>query len=316
MAERDRLQLLLQVARMYYIEELSQEQIAGTVGFSRPTVSRLLAEAKARGVVQITISHPAEASLAGERKLKERFGLQQAVVAQVEPDQRPDKAVGRLAAAAVAERGNDRAMIALSNGTSLGALVREMPQQRWDYSCVIQMVGSVGSGDPVLADSPDLCRHLAQRLGGTYRPMPVPIVLGSANIAHSMRQEEIVLTTLELAARSDIALLGVGAVDRSGASGSILRSFMTPEFQAEIKRGPAVAHICGHHFDARGRHVRTSQCERMIAMDPERLAGVGLAMVVAWGLEKVPAIHAVLRSGLVSGLATDEETAHLLLDYE
>jgi DNA-binding transcriptional regulator LsrR (DeoR family) len=41
-----------------------------------------------------------------------------------------------------------------------------------------------------------------------------------------------------------------------------------------------------------------------------------MSMVVAWGVDKVPAIHAVLRSGLASALATDEETAQLLLSYD
>jgi len=315
-ADRARIELLIRVARMYYLEDQSQDAIARTVGFSRPTVSRLLAEARFGGIVQISVGHPAQESLAEEKRLRDVFGLDLAVVAEVADGVRPADAVGRLAATTVAERGGDSSMIALSNGTSLGALVRAMPRQRWTYSCVIQMVGSIGTGDPTLADSPDLCRRLAERLGGTFRPMPVPLVLGSAQVAQSMRHEEIVLTTLELAARSDIALLGVGAVNRRGHSGAILSPFMTPELEAEIRRSPAVAHICGHHFDARGRHVQTSLCERTIAMEPQRLSGVGLVMVVAWGVEKVPAIHAVLKAGLIRALATDQETARLLLDYE
>lgn len=56
--ERAHVALLLEVARRYWEQGQSQADIAGAVGYSRPTVSRLLTEARARGVVQIRVSHP------------------------------------------------------------------------------------------------------------------------------------------------------------------------------------------------------------------------------------------------------------------
>ena len=55
--ERDDLQTLLQVSRLYYEEHLTQAEIARTIGYSRPTVSRLLARAQQRGIVRVTIAH-------------------------------------------------------------------------------------------------------------------------------------------------------------------------------------------------------------------------------------------------------------------
>lgn len=312
---RGHAQLLLDVARMYYQADLSQAEIATKIGYSRPTVSRLLAEAKRCKMVKVVIEHPLEQALELERQLEKRFKLKQVAVAEASERWRPEQAVGRLAAATIAEAGNDHTILALSNGTSVAAVVDAMPQLRWQFSNVVQMVGSLGRVGADLVDSPELCRRMAKRLGGTYRPMPVPIVLRSAAMAEAMRHEELVLTTLELAARSDIALVGVGSVGPHGHPGAILEPYMSPEASAEVVRRGAVAHICGHYFNARGEHVKDAMCERVISMPPERLAGVGLAMVVAWGVAKVPALHAVLRAGLVSALATDEETARLVLSY-
>jgi len=314
-AARERLDLLLKVAGMYYLEHASQDDIAKEIGYSRPTVSRLLAEARDRRMVTVTVSHPLEQVLDLERRLTRRFGLALAVVAG-QAAGAPPLNVGRAAAQSVVDHGNPRTLLALSNGTSLAAVVAAMPQQRWPYSCVTQMIGSLGAPDRELVDSPDLCRRLAAKLGGTYRPMPVPIVLTSAAVARSVRQEEIVVSTFELAARADIALVGVGAVGPDGTSGAILRHYITDSVRAEVRKGRAVAHICGHHFDAAGRHVRTSLCDRMICMAPERLADTKFSLAVAWGHEKVAALHAVLKADLVSGLATDEATARELLAYE
>lgn len=313
--DRARVELLLQVARLYHLEQRTQSEIARAVGYSRPTVSRLLAEARRRHVVSVVVSHPLEQVLTAERQLAKRFGLTNVVVASTRSGLQPPVAVGRVAARFVADIGNARTILALSNGRSLSAVVDAMPAQGWSDSCVTQMLGSLARADDLLADSPELCRRLAQRLGGAFRPLPVPIVLTSSATARSVRREELVVTTLELAARSDIALVGVGAVAPDGTSPGILRPFLTPRIEEEARRGGAVAHICGHHVDRNGRHVPTSLCERTIAMAPERLIGIPVSIVTAWGADKVPALHAVLRARLVNSLATDEATARLLLEY-
>ena len=46
---RNRIALLLDVARLYWEEGLGQEEVARRTGYSRPTVSRMLAEARRVG---------------------------------------------------------------------------------------------------------------------------------------------------------------------------------------------------------------------------------------------------------------------------
>ena len=55
---RERASLLLEVARLYWDEDLNQASIASKMGYSRPTVSRMLTEARRHGVVTVTVSHP------------------------------------------------------------------------------------------------------------------------------------------------------------------------------------------------------------------------------------------------------------------
>lgn len=314
--DRDHLRLLLHVARLYWMDGHDQATVAERVGYSRPTVSRLLAEARERGIVTVRVSHPVEAALECEAQLTARFGLADAAVA-LDQGGGPAAAVGGIAARLIARRGHEHAVVALSNGSALAAVVTAMPPQRWAGSSVVQMIGALAGSDTdaLLVDSPELCRRLADRLGGVHRPLPVPLVLSSPSMARAMEREESVITTLELAGRADIAACGVGAVDANGSSGRILRAFTTPAIEAEVRRGGAVAHVAGHHFDARGRHVPTSLCDRLLALEPSRLTRVGLSLAVAWGREKVAALHAILQTGYVNALATDEPTARALLDF-
>ena len=56
MAERT--DLLVRVAELYYEQGLNQNEVAKLLNTSRPTVSRLLDEAKDAGVVEIVVHSP------------------------------------------------------------------------------------------------------------------------------------------------------------------------------------------------------------------------------------------------------------------
>ncbi|MEG2305915.1 MAG: hypothetical protein RSB94_01065, partial [Erysipelotrichaceae bacterium] len=56
MQSNDKLQLLVSVAKLYYIENMTQNEIATLLGVSRPLISKYLQEAKTLGVVNIEIN--------------------------------------------------------------------------------------------------------------------------------------------------------------------------------------------------------------------------------------------------------------------
>ena len=309
---RNRASLLLEVARMYWDEGLGQTEIARRTGYSRPTISRMLAEARRVGVVTVTVAHPIERLMALEKRLVDAFGLKTARVSEATPgngsDVGPD--VARTAADLLLEGCGPHSVIAVSNGRAVAAVVHHTPERSWPSSTAVAMLGSVGESFNT-EDGPDVCRNLSLRLGGRFRSLTVPLVFDSLALARAVREEDQVATTLELAARSDIALTGVGTVGTSVSP--LLRRWMTPEVVRECRKRNVVAHVCGHHLDASGRHVHTALCDRTLCLDPERLREIPLVVGVAAGSDKIVAIRAALRGGYLSALVTDEATARAVL---
>lgn len=324
--DRARATLLLHVARLYWQEGLSQDDIAARTRYSRATVSRMLAEARKVGIVTVTVAHPVERLMNLEKQLISAFGLSQARVAEdvesptepAAPEAEPtsggvSRALARAAGELLVANCGPRSVVAVSNGQAVGAVAHELPERTWSASTTVAMLGSAGD---VLGneDGPDICRNIALRLGGHVRTLPVPLVFDSARIAQAVRDEDQILATLELAARSDVALTGIGAVGPQGQGVSpLLRRWMTPAVVRECRERGAVAHVVGHHLDARGRHVRTSICERTLCLDPARLREIPLVIGVAAGSHKAAAILAALRGGYLSALVTDETTAQAVL---
>jgi len=76
---------LLAAARLYYLENRSQAEIARELGTSRSNVSRMLTEAQRQGIVTVTINDPSGRMTELENDLRARFGLVEVRVAQRGP---------------------------------------------------------------------------------------------------------------------------------------------------------------------------------------------------------------------------------------
>ena len=82
-ASPEDLRLALRAATLYYLDGLTQAEIAVRLGVSRPTAGRLIARAKANGLVRIDVVVPPDMRddlhADEERELEQRFGLIEAV---------------------------------------------------------------------------------------------------------------------------------------------------------------------------------------------------------------------------------------------
>ena len=67
----DQAKLAINVAKLYYRSDYSQQKIAQELGVSRPSISRLLQYAKDKGYVNIQIVDPVEDMSHMEQRLKD-----------------------------------------------------------------------------------------------------------------------------------------------------------------------------------------------------------------------------------------------------
>ncbi len=310
--EREHIELLLRVARAYYDEGAGQGEIAQQIGYSRSTVSRLLTEARARGVVRIRIAHPLERQMALEKALVERFGLRAARVAGPDPSVTPLTAVARAGAEVLVDACRGATVLAMSAGTTIDALVQELPILALRELHVVQMIGALSRSNP-LVDSPEITRRIAERLGGDYRQMPAPLIVTSGRLAHALAREEAVATAIALASHADVALVGIGAMSAQGVSGEIFSGWLTPDESRMLAQLGAVGHLSGHHFDANGRHLHSEICERVMSVPLEQLRGIRTVIGVATGEAKVAAIRGAALGGYLDVLVTDAVTAQAIL---
>ena len=83
----ERKKLLAKLAYLYYIEEKSQAEIAAETGIYRTTVSRMLAEAKKKGIVKIEINNFDTRLFQLEKYVKEKYRLKGIDIVANVPDE-------------------------------------------------------------------------------------------------------------------------------------------------------------------------------------------------------------------------------------
>ena len=116
---------IAQVAWLYHVGNLSQQEISDRLGISRFKIVRLLAEAKQLGVVRIAIEHNSTTTLELADELTKRFGLKEAQVApgpQSGSNAEARRAVGIVAAGFLARiaLANQPITVGLGWGRTLG----------------------------------------------------------------------------------------------------------------------------------------------------------------------------------------------------
>ncbi len=310
--DEDRLEFLGQVASWYYEDELDQSEIAKRIGKSRSMVSRLLAEARERELVNIQVRFPLRTDPDLEARLCERFGLSQASVLSGGLDHEAmTRRTGRLGARLVQSRLRSDIDVVIGWGAALHAVVRAMPDIRMEGVMVLQVMGSVGDGDPNV-DGSDLARTLAGKLNGDFRFLAAPVIVDREEAAQSLLADRTIANTLNLARSAQLAVTGIGTID-SGLSGLVRAGFFDQDTLDRLRSLGVVGDLLGYLMDRNGRILDIPENRRVVALHPEELANIDTVIGVAGGAAKAAAIRAALRGGYLDALVTDVAAAESVL---
>ncbi len=87
-------QKMVEIAKMYYEEDLTQNEIAKRLGVSRPLVSKMLADAKEAGIVTIQINSPFVSNDFLMEEIKKKYNIEGGmVIPQADTDYLTDQVI-------------------------------------------------------------------------------------------------------------------------------------------------------------------------------------------------------------------------------
>jgi DNA-binding transcriptional regulator LsrR (DeoR family) len=309
--------LLVKIAKLYYLDDLTQLQISRRLGLSRQKVQRLIQTAREKGVVQITIRPAWNMSADLERQLERRFSLQEALVVETSEYDDHDRVAPALGAAGadyLLRVVNDGDSIAISWGSTLRAVVDALPRlgKPLQNVRVIQALGGLGNPNTEIHAS-DLTRRMARIFAAEAVLLPAPGVVKNLAAHEALLEDFYVAQALAGARKANIAVMSLGVPRQDSVLMREGQIVSWPELTCLREQG-AVGDINLRYFDGQGQAIPSDLDGRTISLTIEEIHRIDRVVVIAGGRRKFKAIAAALHGQIPDVLITDSTTAKRLLN--
>ena len=301
--------LLIDVARRFYLQDESKVEIAKQLGLSRFKVARLLETARSQGLVKIEIAgEPTVDSVLAER-VSQELGIEGVLVIQTANGEGPTairRAIGSVAASELTRLLTRKDVLGLPWSRSVAATVgalRSLPQVP-----IVQLSGALAIPD--LESSVDLVRSAANLSGGDAHLYYAPLVAADPASARMLRRQPGVSEALAQVAKVTVAVVGVG----SWASGeSTLFDLATPAERVAMRKAGAIGEISGVFVDAAGKAVDGGLADRIITLSARQLVDIPTVIGLVSGAHRAPVVRAAIAGKKVNRLVIDAPLARALL---
>lgn len=295
-------------AEMYYLYDMSQKEIADRLNVSRPWVSKLLKRARETGLVRIEINSPLVGSPEIEQRLREKYRIRNITV--IRPLAENDYTNISLAAASwLAAHIQKKDTIGVSWGMSIADMIGHIVEMNFPEVNVVPIVGGAGSQQALLSNTN--AANLAQTLGASCTLLHASACCSDEQEWKSIMSNTHVRELIDQGERADIALLGIGDLDHSRI---IDWGYTTEEDLAQIRTCNAAGDVAFRFLQENGEIADIDFNRRVVACDLHKIRKNAREVIaIAYGPHKARILRAALKSGLITTLFTDSETAQALL---
>ena len=301
--------LINTILTLYYMEELTQADIAHRLGLSTAKVNRLLQQARELGYVNISIRTPFQQLFEIEARLEAVFGLQEAIVIPAVGDTSRSllNALGTVAANFLLERLRDGDVVAISPGTTVQAVVQSIETTRPYQVEVVPILGAIQG--PIESDMNYLATDLADRVGGRSYQLHAPAFVETPEHGEVLRSMAPVKDILDIARHANIALLGIGTVDAEVSRFVQFTALSAEDLKHIAEDCGGVGEIGAHVFDIEGQACGNEYADRTIGLTLAEIQKIPFRIGVAASAAKALPIYGALRGGYLHALITDEAAA-------
>ncbi|SKA50452.1 DNA-binding transcriptional regulator LsrR, DeoR family [Enterovibrio nigricans DSM 22720] len=303
--------LAAHAAWLHYSGGFTQSEVAKRLGITQPKAHRLISRAFKQGLITVLVDPSIQCCIDLEDSLTANYGLEFCqVVPDLNEDGLPLRALG-LAGAGFLRRiieSEQYKTIGIGHGRTLASMVHHLPAIHQTHTRFVSLLG--GLTRKFAANPLDVIHRLAEKTDAEAYMLPVSIFANSAQDKETLMRQPGIADVFDMGREADLLIISIGEANWHSHLSEV--NLVTKEEMHEIQALNAQGELLGHYFDAEGEPVKTSLNERAMSLSVDELRGKPL-VALAGGVSKVPALKAVLKSGLMKGLITDDVTAKQLL---
>lgn len=305
--------LMVKVAKLYYFDGWTQQQIANKHNVSRPVISKLLNTAKKEGIVEIYIKDETSHTVDLEQQLEKKYGLNEVIVVSTAgfAPEMAKRQLGQTAASYVSKSLTNIKSLGISWGSTLLSLVEEYPYERRSDIHIVPIVGGMGS-DYVYLHSNQLSFNLAQKMNASCSYLYAPAMVESQDLRERLVSSKDIAFVLEEGRNVDMAVVGLGNPYKSSTMEKI--GYLDEQDLASLRKAGVVGDISSKFFDALGEEVDHPLNNQVIGLTLDEIRKIPKVIGIVEGSYKLESIEAALQGGYLNVLITDDRTAQELVE--
>ncbi|KAA9395102.1 transcriptional regulator [Kocuria coralli] len=308
---------LYQAAELYFVQGMTMGAVAERFDVSRSTVSRMLAEAKERGIVTMTLRMPDNRSDRLSRRIHDLFG----VTAHIAGTRRGARsaqrleAVSRYAANLLTEWVTDGCIVGVAWGTTTSTVASHLRHKDVQDVTVVQLNGAAGPHSTGVGTSTPVLSTMARAFNAELYPFPTPAFFDLEQTRSLLWQESSVRRILAMRVAAQMAVFSVGAFRGPVLSQVYLEGHLSDAALRNLNENRVVGDMCTVFIREDGSYADIDLNRKASGPTPSELARIPRRMCVVAGYHKVRGILGALRSGAVTDLVIDDLTAGEVIDH-
>lgn len=316
---------IIKVLEMFYNQGMSQIDISKKLNVSNATISRTLTKARKEGYIRVVINYPDGITGSFEPILEEKYGLKEVMIASGKSDQGLLEHTSRMAADFLIRNLRENQVIAVMVGRSVSKTIECLKEDSRIKFMELQGINVVPlAAVPHISDkevdydvrmwhSVAIIDEMAKILNAESYHIPAPLYLESSKIKDLLMQETVVKQTFDMIEKADIALVGIGMLERDDQYASVSNLIPLEEFK-KMKEDGGTGEINGCPFDQDGIPMHGEYDKHVMGISLEEFMKIPVRIGVAYGESKKEAIKAALKGRLINVLITDDKVADYLAE--
>jgi len=314
--ETYQLELLAEVASLYYEQDLTQKEIGDKLFISRSRVSRLLTAAKKRGVVTIAIHHAGERSFELERMLERKYRLDKAYVLNSNNLSYSDvlRLMGIFAAKYINNQVKNNHVIGITWGKSVSHTIAALNPNPSLKLEVVQAIGGTLVQNPII-NIPSLLQTFMSKFDATAIYLNAPLYVDDPQTCVQLKAEPAIAYALEKARNADIILTGIGEASEETFQYMWFGFDINKELNQLLKAGVSGS-ICAQTYDINGTPVSSVFNSHVMGITLEELKTAKKVVAVSGGRRKAEAVLGALRGGYIDVLVTDSQCVNEMVRFD
>ncbi len=304
---------LHKILKYYYIDNMTQLEIARKLNISRIKVIRYINYAKENGLVEIKLNIPLKESFELEHAIEKRFALKEC---RITPSFNDKNDIFKYAGMELSEILTRLLKKDMCVGVSWSQTFRNVLEYvDYDKNIPVKVVPIIGGLelDEANTNSNIIAHIFAEKIGGINFTINIPAVFDTGEAKSIMENESHTHKLKKLAEKIGLVITGIGDM---GVGGTAFKSgYFTMDERNYLSSIGVKAIINLNFIDANGKKLETLIDNRIIKILPlEKFVDLEHVIGIAFGKNKVSPLKAALNGKIIKYLITDESTAKRLLD--